>query len=268
MSVFLNRLGVLVLTVFIGQVAVAQDRLAWISDPIIQAESCDKLEYENVVTFLQTYFYPTLGYTAAQRKVGRDMMANYAIASALISRSQICLAEALELKKLTDQLKKQNAVLTSGTSMSKRQLKKQRKLTAEANEKISAAAEEAGELTPDQRKTFAMGTAAYLAGTYATAQLFRSVDDYLVETKDSVSETVESTTSDTSTFGLPGLGSVKKVVGTFGTANTVTVLFRGLNDHVGDLYTTSRFLMDYSQRQNIELPADATDQLASMTDWV
>ena len=237
---------------------------SWTSDPIIDSERCDNLEYQDVVDFLQKYFYPTLSYSGGQREAGQKMMSTYAIASALILRSQICLAEALALKRLVQDLKKQTALLTSGTSMSKRQLRKQRQLTAEANEEITVAADRTEELSSEQRKSFAIGSSAYLAGTYATARLFKAIEKYLAETADDMTEVSKPR----SRFGLPSVNDVRKVVGSIGTVNTVRVLFAGLQDHMRSLYDTSRFLAEYSKRQKLDLPADATDQLSVVSDWV
>jgi len=238
--------------------------LDWANDPIIQSEDCNNLEYPDVISFLQNFYYPTLSYSSDQRASGQQMMATYAIASALITRSQICLAQALELKKLADKLNKQSALLTSGTSMSKRQIKQQRKLTAEASTQIEKAAEQVDQLSPAQRKMFGLGSAAFMAGTYATAQLFRAVEKYMADTKEDLSEINKPKPR----FGMPNMGDVRKVVGSFGTVNTMRVLFTGLKEHMTNLYNTSKFLLAYSKRQKVDLPPDATKQLSNVSDWV
>ena len=251
---------------FISLPALSADKPAWAKHPVIASDSCDSLEYSDVIEFLKKYYYPTLGYSSKQNEAGRQMMETYAIATSLILRSQTCLAEALEIKGLTDKLKKQQKLVSSGTSMSKRELKKQRKLTTDASAKITAAAKKTEQMTPEQRKRFSLGSAAYLAGTYATARLFKTMEDYASETKDGVSALAGS--SKKSGFGIPNMDDLKKAAGVFGTANTVRVLFTGLQDHASNLYSTSKFLIEYSKEQKLDLPPDATEQLSSVVDWV
>jgi hypothetical protein len=241
---------------------------AWTSHPVMAAEGCDNLQYVEVADFLQTHYYPSLTYGSSQDESGQQMLTNYGIAGTLVARSQACLADALELKELSDELREQTALLKSGTSMSKRQLKKQRALTAEANAEIEAAAARLEELTPEQRERFGKGSAAYLAGAYATSQLFRSIDEYLVETRKDVGQ---SSKPKSRFGGLPGIGkvtdSVGGVVSAFGKASDAGRIFAGLKDHVANLYETSQFLAAYSREKEIELPADATNQLAEFSDW-
>lgn len=261
--------AIVVATILVPTGVVRAQTGNWATDPVATAGGCDNLEYVEIAQFLQTHYYPSLVYAGGKKKSGRQMLANYAIASTLVTRSQICLADALELKKLSDDLSKQAALLTGGTSMSKRQLKKQRALTAEANAEIEAATAQVDGLTPEQRERFGKGSAAYLAGAYATGQLFRSIDGYLIETKDDIKK---SSGSGSGIGGLPGLGGVTEgiggMVGAFGKAGKAGLVFVGLQDHVVNLYETSQFLTAYSQEQDIELPPDATDQLAEISDWV
>lgn len=244
------------------------ERDAWSSHAVMAGEGCDNLEYVEVAGFLQTHYYPSLTY-GSKEESGQQMLTNYAIAGTLVARSQTCLADALELKELSDDLREQMALLKSGTSMSKRQLEKQRALTAEANAEIEAAAARLENLTPEQRERVGKGTAAYLAGAYATSQLFRSIDEYLADT----GEAMEQQSKPKSRFGgLSGIGSVVETVGgavsAVGKASDAGSIFVGLKDHVANLYETSQFLAAYSQEREIELPADATNQLAEFSDWV
>ncbi|MEM8815973.1 MAG: hypothetical protein AAGE85_09100 [Pseudomonadota bacterium] len=249
--------------------AVAQTT-AWTSDPVVSGEGCENLEYGEMAQFLDTYLAGSQTYAGSEKESGAQMLLNYTIASALVLRSQVCLAEALELKEIADDLKQQQAVLTSGTSLSKRQVKKQRKLTEQANAEIEATARELEELTPEQRERFGKGTAAYLFGTYATGQIFRSVDEYVVE---SAAEVQQDAKPKKSRFGgIPGLNQVSDAAqgaaSVFRKATDVGVVFGGLKDHTVSLYETSRFLREYSEQNEIDLPDDATDRLAEVSDWV
>lgn len=250
----------LALSIFTIFSAYANDKPVWANDPVISSENCSSLKHKDVVSFLAKYFYPTLSYDSDQGTAGRQMMETYAIATSLTLRSQTCLAEALEIKGLTDKLKKEQALVSSGTSLSKKELKKQRKLSAEANEKIKSAASKVENLTPEQRKSFGLGTASYLAGAYATSELFKKIKNYGEETA-----SVASGLSSGKGFGMDTFNKIK---GTLGAANTVRVITSGLKDHTKSLYSTSKFLMDYSKKQKIDLPSDATSSLNSAVDWI
>lgn len=250
-------------------------RSAWVNEPVVTGDGCDDLDYEKVLTFVDNYLGDGLSYGINdEEESGAAMMENYTIASALVLRSQVCLAEALELKKLADNLRKQQSVLTSGTSLSSRQMKRQRKITAKANEEIQETAAEIDELTPEQREAFGQGAAAYLLGTYATGQVFKSVDEYMIESAAATrAESEQAANATKSRFGnIPGADKVAGVaqagVSIFKRAGETKTVFKGLKDHTVDLYETSQFLRDYSSDNGVALPADATEQLAQVSDWV
>lgn len=261
--------GALSVLLLFGALPGFAQTTAWTSDPVIAGEGCENLEYLEMAQFVDTYLNDSTGYAGGAEESGVKMMSDYSIASALVLRSQVCLAEALELKEIADDLKRQQAVLTSGTSLSKRQIRQQRKLTAQANEEIESTARELEELTPEQRERFGKGTAAYLVGTYTTGQLFRSVDEYVVE---SAAEMQQETKPKSRFGGIPGLDQVNDVArgatNVFKKATDVGLVFGGLKDHTVSLYQTSEFLREYSANNDVELPSDATDQLAEVSDWL
>lgn len=217
---------------------------SWNQSSVISGSDCTSLGYDDVTSFLVTYYFPTLGYDPSHKKAGKKMMESYAIASALMTRSQICMAEALELKELTDSLKKQQAILAGGSSLSEKEINKHRKNAAAADKEIRAAAEAKAELTPEQRTTFGLGAGTYLAATYATYKLFNSIEDYTKATKDKAKN--------------KGLGGM---LGGGGTAVTVALISKGVLGLLKDAVTTGGFLVDYSKEKKIGLPDDATNKL-------
>lgn len=242
----------------------------WTSDPVVAGEGCDDLEYVDIAVFLESYLTTSDSYEGSKKESSAAMLLHYTIASALVNRSQVCLAEALELKALTDQLKEQQALLTSGTSMSKQQVKKQRALTAEANAEIEAAAARVEELTPEQKERFGKGTSAYFAGTYATGEVFRSIEGFIAETGRAAEQQVNNGKPRSGALG--GLGAMadaaKGAANVFGIAKGAGFVFKGLKDHTTELVATSQYLKSYSEQKDIELPDDATNQLTGFNDWV
>ncbi|MEO0423502.1 MAG: hypothetical protein AAF184_14290 [Pseudomonadota bacterium] len=256
-------------TVALGAVLLlagpAHSAADWASDPVMTGENCENLEWLEIGTFLERYYYSGLAYGDSSDASGARMMQHYAVASALINRSQVCLAEALELKSLADELREQQALLTGGTSLSKRQMKQKRKLTDEANAEIEEAAEALETLTPEQRDRFQKGSAAYMAGTYATGKLYQAVEGVVGSSVDSLQEE----TSSKSRFGL---NRVKRLAGkaknVFQEGSQMSVVFRGLKDHTASLYKTSQFLNEYGKQRELDLPEDATGQLGEVDDWI
>ncbi len=242
----------------------AQDQPpVWASDPVVASDDCSSLNYKDVLSFLTKYFYPTLGFSDAQDKAGSQMMESYAISTSLVIRSQMCLSEALELKDITDDLRKEQALITSGTSMSKREISKQRKLTASASAKIEETAASIEQLTPEQRKNFTLGAATYLAGSFSTSELFKNIKSYAEATKEEVSG------GGFLSGGMSGMSSAfNKVKGVLGTANTIRVISGGMPGHVKTLIDSSKFLIDYADQQQIELPPEATKSLTQSVEWI
>ena len=248
--------------IFASTIEAQSDR--WNADPVASSAGCASLDHGEIEQFLARYLYPALAYSGSQQDSVALIPIHYAMATTLVLRAQICLAEALELKDLAFKLQEQVALLTSGTSMSRHQIKKQRELTDEANAEIDQATARLDELSPERRRLFARGTVAYLGGTYATWRVFNSIQQFVSDTKDELNEATKEE-------GHAGRKLAKFASGAFGRAKLtkdVSPVLGGLHEHTRNLYQTSRLLIDYADRQKIEIPTDATDQLAELSDWV
>ncbi|NIB40219.1 hypothetical protein HBA55_11520 [Pseudomaricurvus alkylphenolicus] len=272
-SALTNRVLKMIAGSTLALVALAQNALgaaeidpAWSEDPVIASEDCADLSYPKAIKFLEKYYYPLLDYSDESKEAGVEMMGTYLIAESLISRSQICLAEALELKSLKADLQKRQQILTSGTSMSRKEMKKQRKLSAKANKAITRTANKTDELTPKQRKVFTAGSATFLAGTYATSRLKDAIAAYAAESGEDIQKAAEVDRSK-GILGLVNKENVKTVTSLFGKANTVSTLTSGLKEHIPNLFKTGKFLVRYAEQQKLDLPPDATQQLSSVVGW-
>lgn len=249
---------------------------AWLSSDLVTAEDCTNVGYSDVVEFIDTYYLPALGYLPAADDIEQQFFEAYAISSAVTLRSQLCLAESLELKELTDALKKEQALIKSGTSFGNNELLKQRELTNSADAQIRAATEEIGELSPEQKKTFTVGVATYLAGAYATSEMVKVVDDVAKkaaeDAKNSGDNLKDAAKDPRKAIGglfkkkdkdksSSGIKNPLKVVTFF------TELLPGVKDQVVRLFETGTYLTKFSADKGIELPADATDKLNGVLDW-
>lgn len=239
-----------------------QAKSHWNTDPMMVSGGCDGMEYSEVLSFMANYV--DTKYPADKKLASEKMLADYSIAAALVNRAQECLAEALQLKDLADRLRREQALLSGGTSLSRKQIKRQRKLTMEANAEIQLAARGVEKLSPAMKQSFAQGTAAYLSGTYVTTQLYRGIDDYVKVAKDKMGGTKSS--HDKSTFDSV-VDVFKDFPARIGFGKSALTVMRGLHNHTLDLINTSRFLQAYSEQKAVKLPNDATKQLASVSDW-
>ena len=265
-------LGILLAFVAI-QPAFAAKKSAWMSDKIVTSESCADLDYANVVKFIDDYYLPALAYLPQASDVEKQFFEVYVISSTVTLRSQLCLAESLELKDLTDELKKEQALIKSGTSFGKNEMQKQRELTDAANDQIRTATEQVKELAPEQKKTFTLGVATYVAGTYATSEMVKKVDDVAKQAAEDAKKT-GSSLKDAASDPTKAIGGfLKKKDKSSGIKNPAKVitffteLLPGVKDQVQRLFETGTYLTKFSSTHGVELPADATNKLDGVLDW-
>ncbi len=243
---------------------------AWLSDTIVTSENCTELSYSDTAEFMQEYYVPTLAYLPKADDIQEQFFKTYVMSSAVTLRSQLCLAEALEMKDLVAELKKEQAVIESGTSFGTNELEKQRAFTAKADEAIRAAAEEIDAIKPEQQKAFSMGVATYLAGAYSTVQMVKTVDEVAAKAADDAKEAAEKLKdakrnpfgAAKGLFGKKDKGSNPAAVVTF-----FTDLLPGVKDQAVRVYDTGGYLMEFSKEKGIELPADATENLSAGIPW-
>lgn len=253
---------VLVALLFVSHCQVASAQ--WNSHPVIVAGGCENLEYTQILGFLAEYIPANQAQSENKVATANVMQSHYTIATALVTRAQECLAEALELKELADKLRKQQAILTSGTSMSGSQIRKQRKLTADANEEIQLAARQLASLTPTQQDRFSKGTSTFLAGTYSTGQLYKSMAAYAGSTANNAKKQAGSNAGSivekanrTVTSGKEWVQATMKL----------RALAKNLHEHTVDLVRTGQFLRTYAEQRSVKLPGDATKRLSEVSDW-
>lgn len=248
----------------------------WSNDEFISADDCTNIDYEDAVRFVDEHFLPALGYLPAADDVEEQFFKVYVLSSAVTLRSQMCLAESLELKELTDQLKQEQALIQSGTSFGRNEILKQRELSEAADAQIRAASEQIEELSPEQRKTMTVGIATYLAGAYATSEMLQTVDEVAIKAGEDAKNSADNLKDLANDPGkaLGGLfkkkNKSKSRNGIHNAAKVVTFfteLLPGVKDQVVRLFDTGTYLTQFSSMHAMELPADATDKLSGVMDW-
>lgn len=226
----------------------------WISDPVVSESGCLNVSGKEVVGFITKYYLPSLVFSSNSKQAEKDLFQSYVISSTLLTRSQICLAEALEIKGVTDDLKKQQKILTSGTSFGdKKELKAHRKLSEKVDKKISKALAKDKKLKPEQRKVFTVGTTIYAGATYSFVELNKAYAKYFDNSVDDAQGLLDSASKDP-------LGAAS---GMFGKVTTVALLGKGISVLWPMTVNTGNDILNYSKKNDIELDND----VASKVGW-
>lgn len=236
------------------------EKPAWHNEKLVTCDECNSITYDNVKSFVDAYYREEekQSMSSNDEAAGQELMQSYTMASLLINRSQLCLAQALKLKEVTDDLLKEKAILLCGTSLSKKEIKKHREYSKEASQKIISTTRKTSTLTKEQRKNFSLGTATYLTGTYMTQKTAKDVAKYIQVIADNISNDSTAVTDSNITNILNKGASMLKLSGTAKAAGTLKNLSAGIDDHMLNLATTSKSIYQYSRKQNLKLPADAS----------
>lgn len=223
----------------------------WADEPLLSASECNNLTAENITSFLVKYgTTSSLGLSASSR----DLMEKYTFSSALINRANSCMAQALDLKEVVAQLDIERKILLSGTSLSSEEMDKHRAISASASDEIRSRAEQSGELGDEQKNNFTIGIVAYLGGIYETAGMREEVQKVATDMASAASGNVMAS----------GFSMASTLIGGGSALYTVA---SGFPDHGKKIYNTAEFLIDYSQSNDIDLPADATNQFGDVGGW-
>jgi hypothetical protein len=231
----------------------------WSSVPIVKDTECINVSGKEIIAFIEEHFVPLLIFSEDRDSSEAGLFQSYTISSALLTRSQICLAEALEIKGVTRDLKKQHRILTSGTSMNSKQLKAHRKVSENVGAEIEKALEKKAELEPEQKKVFAVGTSMYGGATYAFVELNKAYKEYFEDNAKGVKDQVINAVADPKATlknvgGLLGIG--KKAV-------TVTLIGKGIKSLWPMTISNGRQIVEYTQQNDIAVDKD----IAAKVGW-
>lgn len=227
-------------------------RPPWADEPLLTSPQCNSLSVDNVLSFMIKYEAYGAGGGSAQ--AGKKAMEKYTLASALINRANLCLAEALELKDVTESLLKEQKILLGGTSLSDNEMETHRAISMNASEAIRQATGKISQVSPEQTTNFVIGTVAFLGGAYETIRIKSAIDPLLDDLKSAASGNYVS-----AGFGL--------ITAAVSGGNAIYTISTGLPDHLSNIWNTGMFLLDYAQSEDLDLPSDATDKFTSLAGW-
>jgi hypothetical protein len=249
----------------------------WSAEAFVTAESCQQLTYADTLLFVNNHYAPAMAALSSSNNVESSFSTVYTLASTVLLRSQLCLAEALELKTVVEQLQQGQVLMQSGTSFGKNEIQKQRELSHEADLRIKEAAAQISELTPEQKQAFSTGVATYMAGAYSYLQMIKLLPELGQEaagkTRGLLDLGTEAVSNPVSTFGnllrrnKDGAAGAADAVASTSGAVFITQVLPDVKDQSVEVFETSQYLGQVVQDQGIELPADATDKLGEVMDW-
>lgn len=239
----------------------------WANEPMLKSESCGDISYKDVAEFVIKYM-PKEQDTSNVKKASKRLTTSYMVASIAVNQANLCLADALELKAVKEDLLAERELLKSGTSASKKEIKKQRQYAASASKKMQEAALKAKTLEPAQQQTFIIGASAYLLGTYNTYEIKEDGEKLLKVTEADLAKTKSKAKSGFS------LGNITDAAGKgkdyIAAIDTMKKVLAGLPKHLPKLVTTAKFFIEYADQQNLTLDEDATEEFnasVSGMDW-
>ncbi|WP_317930296.1 hypothetical protein [Halioxenophilus sp. WMMB6] len=236
----------------------------WADEPLVTDPSCDTFTFQNVLSFMDSYIkteelQDTVDDLSAS---AQELMQSYTTASILLNRSQLCLAEALELKEVTETLTKEKKILLSGTSLSKKEIKKHRSYSETASNEIIKATAQVDELKPEQRKNFSLGAGTYLAGSHTTSQILEDARAYATKATNAAKDCKENASTNNSVMDKFS-SSLTCAQGPGKAANLLGILGSGGPDYTKNILDTGNSILEYSKANKIELPPDSSKFVTS-----
>jgi hypothetical protein len=240
----------------------------WANEPIIQQNQCNTFTRENIQSFIDAYG-GAAAYTlsGSADEAGIKAMGTYLLSATLINKAQRCMAEALALKETMSVLEQEKQILLSGTSLSNSEIEKHREYSAQASQEIQSYSEKGEKLSPDMREAFILGVTTFLTGTYTTTRIHDAVADYTKEVSKSVKESTQRAQNNPNKM----LGWMQGALEVFDRSSkggaTMYIIGSGLVPHTKNLYATGEYLIDYSKSNDLDVPADATDEFLSVSGW-
>lgn len=193
------------------------------------------------------------------------LLVNYVAASVSMGSAQADLAEALGLKEEAEKLRAEVKALKSNSAAGKEEFKSFTKLSKGTNKKFQKAAKKNQELTADKKEDFAYGVGKYLVSAHQTTELVKKYTPLMQGLTMKTKEEAGGTFSKLKQGDLDSLEG-KEVNAAAGFAVGVYIGASSpklATDHV----KTSKSIYDYSVKNGVKVPDDATKALSKMDDF-
>lgn len=236
----------------------------WSKEAFLASENCADLSYTDMSEFMLKYL-PATGNSKKIKQASERVMTSYMLAALAVNQANICLAESLDLKDAKEELLKEREILTSGTSMSAKEMSKQREYAANASSAIREKTLKSQGIEPAQQKSFILGASTYLLGTYKT-YVIKDDADKLIKVAEADMKKEKSKAS--SGFSIGGIvDSVSNGSDYMAAYESLEDLTDGLPQHVTKLVATATFFIEYAESQELELDEDATAEFNEAIEW-
>jgi hypothetical protein len=236
----------------------------WADDAYFNATSCLQKDAEEhtssaslVVASLLTR-YATKEFQSDIGVASVQLVSDYHIASLLVNRGNLCLAQALGIKDVEEQLVEEQQLLLSGTSLTKKEVNRHRKIAKNASEKIAEVADSLEVISPEKKQYFSAGVTTYLLGIVQTVRIKQSFDNVTTAAKSTAS------LGD----GKKGTAAIqakaKSLGGLFTGGAGILRVFTGAPKHISKLVASGNNMVKYSKKYDIKIGEDVTKEFSSV----
>lgn len=240
------------------------DAVEWTNDAYLSSNSCFSDGESSTVSLVVSNIvsrYMTKNYVTDVDVASYQLVQDYLIASLLVNRGNLCLAQAMGLKEVEEELLHEQQILLSGTSVSKKEVKRHRKIATSAASKIEAAADKLSEMAGEKKRYFSIGSITYLLGIVQTVRIKQSFDNVLNATTTTATSTLASAKSG----GIQGLGrALAGASSVIKGGGGVLKVSKGIPKHLSNLVASGNTIVKYSEKYDVPLGEDVTSEFANV----
>lgn len=164
-----------------------------------------------------------------------------------VNSAQVLLAKAFDLKDLVTQLEAEQESLKAGSVNDEKSIKANKQLTEKANKAIQEKMTSGEQLSDEGRKYYLKSFSPYVKGLVGSKKMVEESEGFLSSAKSTISS---------ASFLEKAKLTQKLQVGTY-LATKAPDLAKGL-------WETSKMMVTYGQKNEIDVPEDATDSIGDM----
>lgn len=164
-----------------------------------------------------------------------------------VNKAQVLLAKAFDLKDLVAQLEAEQEALSSGSVTDEKSIKANKQLTEKANKAIQEKMKNGEQLSDEGREYYIKSFSPYVKGLLGSKKMVEESEGFVDSAKSTISA---------ASFLEKAKLTQKLQVGTY-LATKAPDLAKGL-------WETSKMMITYGQKNEIDVPEDATDSVGDM----
>ena len=238
---------------FVGT-TVVQISKPWQFEPLVTDNKCNTFTFDNVASFIDTYYVSTQGFESKKEATQIKLLENYLLSAVLVNRANLCLAEALELDKLMADLHEEKKILTLGSSISESDMEKHRKYSEKASDQIKQTIEEIDSLSPEKKERLTIGISTLIGGSFTFVQTYEHAFEVIKEVGDIKIQKNNNMMLQALEIGTSWLEK----------SSVLSIVYDGMYDVGSSWMESTTALYQFSQSNDIDIPPNATSMYRDM----